>query len=161
MISAETAAAGVAGAVADRAVGGIQNKAGEMIVGPVNWRAVARERFAEFFECGERIEKHLRAIEENTKALHEKPVQLVLVLQPGVFIPWNTFNKFYNLLFLKAAAAVVFDIPGLGQTTLELSTGWNAINLPIGTQVGLPTTASSNINALFRATNIPFGNIYA
>jgi hypothetical protein len=156
MISADMIAAGVAGAVTDRAVG----RAEGAIAGPPNWRAHTRERFAEFLECAERVEKHLKEIAENTRALKDKPVQLVLILQPAVFIPWNTFDKAYNLLFLGSESAVVFDIPGLGQVSLNLSTGWNAINLPQGTLVGLASTASSNVHALFRATNIPFGNIY-
>ncbi len=117
------------------------------------------ERWEEEHAILHRIEGLLKDIAINTKAeITDKPITNTIVLQPGVLIRYQTYGRLYTLIFAAAAVQVLFNVPGVGNATLNLNAGWNVINLPDGTEIGLPQSAANNVNLIFRATNIMYGS---
>lgn len=81
------------------------------------------------------------------------------VLQPGILIPMDIFDRDYNVALVSVNTPVQFEVVGLGQAfTLLLAPGWNTLNMPEGTRWGLPASAKSNVSVLFCATDDLFGN---
>ena len=114
------------------------------------------ERWEETHSVLHRIEAHLKTIADAAKP-DEAKTQL-LVLQPGVTIPYQTYGKQYTLMFIANATQVLFRVPGIGNMLLNLNAGWNIINLPDGTEVGLPLSAPTSVNVLYRASNVLYGS---
>lgn len=150
------------GALAGAGAGVAAQKASDKLSQPKSnfWNELAwYERWEEQHSVLHRIEKYLSQIAEYEKEqIDDKPKSQVIVLQPGVFIRYQTYSKLYTMMFAAAAVQVQFNIPGLGNATLNLNAGWNVINLPDGSEVGLPQSASGNVNILYRASNVMYGS---
>ncbi len=116
------------------------------------------ERWEESHAVLHRIEAHVKALADAHKP--DQPKTQIIVLHPGLgsFIRYQTYGKQYTLMFAGAAVQVVFNVPGIGNVTMNLNVGWNIINLPDGTQIGLPSTATNSVNLLYRASDVMYGS---
>ncbi len=112
------------------------------------------DRWEEEHSILHRMEAHLKAIADAAKP--DQPQTQILVLQPGQFIRYQTYGKQYTMMFVGAATQVQFNVPGVGLVTMNLNAGWNIVNLPDGTEVGLSASATSNVNVLYRASDVMY-----
>jgi|SRR5712672_643430 len=88
-----------------------------------------------------------------------KPIYERIVLQPGILIPMEKFDRNYNIALVSASTPVQFEVIGQGQAfTLTLAAGWNILNMPEDTRWGLPSNAAGNVSVVYCATNELFGN---
>lgn len=100
------------------------------------------------------IVRLLMAMKEEMDAPYDK----IMVLQPGTLVTLHSHEKPYMMLFANGGVLVNFYVVGVGTVPITLSAGWNVVNLPDGSQIGLPSNASGNANLLFRASDVMYGN---
>ncbi|SRR6266700_137021 len=98
--------------------------------------------------CLERIEDHFIA-----QQLAAQQASRSVVLTPGYQTDYLAGDYPYNMIFTPSGCDVIFSIPALGNITATLYPGWNDINLPVGTLIGLATNASATVTLIVREAN--------
>lgn len=61
----------------------------------------------------------------------------------------------HNYLLLTAAQAIVFDIPGVGSFSRNLTADWNRLDYPSGTRLSVATDPAAPVNGLLRLQDEP------
>ena len=106
------------------------------------------------------IHKMLACLEHITSVSPRSPIYQRITLQPGALVGMNNevYDRYYNIAFVNTATQVVFEIIGQGQATMTLVAGWNVLNMPHFTNWGLPSGATGNVNVLYCASDLMFGD---
>jgi len=70
-------------------------------------------------------------------------------------ITLDTHGYRHSYLLLTAAQAIVFDIPGVGSFSRNLTADWNRLDYPSGTRLSVATDPAAPVNGLLRLQDEP------
>lgn len=85
---------------------------------------------------------------------------LSMQLYPGMHTRYPATPEFaYNSIFARSSTPISLKIPGIGDVAATLYAGWNQLNLPPETTIGLPANAPGQINIVFREAESAYSNL--
>src|SRR6185312_1534495 len=81
--------------------------------------------------------------------------QTISLSQSAQSFTLDTHGFRHSYLLLTAAQAIVFDIPGVGSFSRNLTADWNRLDYPSGTRLSVATDPAAPVNGLLRLQDEP------